>query len=77
MILEMICEGFEKGGDSSRRMHIQSTSDIPPKMDVHTKFVYSTKWGGYEKHCVYKPLYERAVGRRNTNKGSLIAKAMR
>jgi len=31
MMSKMIGEGFEKGGDSSRRMYIRSTSDILPK----------------------------------------------
>lgn len=30
----MVGEGFEKGGDSSRGMHIRRTSDIPPKWDI-------------------------------------------
>ena len=38
-MLENIGEGFEKGGDSSRGIYIQSTSDIPPKRDIRYSYI--------------------------------------
>jgi hypothetical protein len=53
----MIGEGFEKGGDSSRRMHIQSTSDTPPKWDIRYSYI-PLNWNDMRSIVDIPKLYE-------------------
>ena len=48
----MICEWFEKEGDSSRGMYIRSTSDIPPNWEDMRSIADIPKLCAIEK-CIW------------------------